>query len=156
VKCDVRFAREIGLQIAQRERPPGNLHDAAARVVAVEFLIAPPCAKVRVSQEEAGVFAHQQGEIGLFGYELVVDHSFFDEHLADPEAERRIAPRLHRHPEVRVDGGGVEVGRDADDLRAVVTGLGQEVYVGDLGVVRVRSPTHDHVGEEVVVRRAFE
>ena len=53
-------------------------------------------------------------------------------------------------------GRGAVVGGNADDLRAVVTSLGQEVKVRNLRVGGVGPPAENQIREKVIVGRSLE
>ena len=114
-------------------------------------------AQVAVAQQFAGfvtdVGAHQEGQVGLLAHEGCVDELVAEQHVQHREREKAVGARLHRYPVGGELGGGVVLGRDAPDARAVVARLSQVVGIGNARHRGVDAPQHDGLGVEPGVER---
>ena len=124
------------------------------RVPPEELVVAVALRDVGAAQEAAGVLADEQRQVGLLLHELLLVETGVDDHLAHRERERGVGADAHGHVVVGVDRRGAVVGRDRDDLAAVVARLGDVVIPVDVGVDGVRVPDQRQLGQEPVVHRA--
>ena len=144
--------RRVDAGRGQRAARSGCEH-VRPRVPPEELVVAVPHGDFAAAQKPAGVGAHQQRQIGLLLHEELLMEPRVDDHLAHRERERGVGADADRLVIVGVDCGGREVGRDGDDLAAVVPRLGEVVVHRDVGVDGVRMPDQGQLGEEPVVHR---
>ena len=151
-RLDIEDALQGGLDRPEFQVAPGCLDDAFRDGVEHEE---PVVGAVRLqiarAQEAPIVHAYQQRHVGLFDHECGLVELLFDDDLRHRERQRGIGSDVDRYPFVGVDRRGVEVGRDADDVGALVARLVDEVRVRDVRVVRIAAPDQDQVAVEEIV-----
>ena len=86
----------------------------------VELVVAAALGDVGLAQEAVVVGPDEERQVGLLLDEVFVDLAFVDDDLAHREGEGGVCTNLYGDPEVGVDGRGVVVRGDRDDLRPVV------------------------------------
>ena len=120
------------------------------RVPEIEDVFLAAVLEVGLAQEAVRAREHEQRQVGLFFHIRRVDQVLIDEQLGHAQREDAVGAGIDAEVQIGVDGAGVVVGRDADDLGAVVTGFVGKVRIGDAGLRNVRSPEHDVLRVEPV------
>ena len=113
------------------------------RVPEIEDVFLAAVLEVGLAEEAVRARKHEQRHVGLFFHIRRVDEVLIDEQLGYAQRENAVGARVDAEIEIGVRGAGVVIGRNADNLGAVVAGLVSKMRVRDAGLRNVRSPEHD-------------